>query len=128
MPIHQKELFHCSVQRLYSALTNAEQFGRLTKTTAEIDIATGGVFSCFNGWITGVTIEAITNKRLVQAWRVKTWEAGIYSIASFKLVAVSDSQTQIIFDQIGYPKADKIDLELGWHEKYWNPLKEYLDA
>jgi activator of HSP90 ATPase len=128
MAIHQEETFHCSAARLYEALTNAEQFGCLTETTAEIDLVVGGKFNCFNGWIHGVTVEMITNQRLVQAWRAKTWRTGIYSIISFKFEAISDTETKIIFDQIGFPQEDKTYLELAWHDKYWNQLKSYLNA
>ena len=126
--IHQEVFFNASSQRIYEALTNADQFGELTGAPAEINSESGGKFSCFGGMITGQTLEVIPDCRLVQAWRVGNWESGVYSIVKFELEEINDKETKLIFDHTGFPEADRDHLDQGWHDRYWAPLKKYLGA
>ncbi|MEE8059110.1 MAG: SRPBCC domain-containing protein [Pseudomonadales bacterium] len=128
MSIHQEITYQCSAQRVFEALTNAQQFGELTGATAEINPEAGGKFLCFDGMISGISIEIVLYKRLVQAWRVGNWEPGIYSIVKFELEEMSASETKLVFDHKGFPETYKADLEQGWHNKYWEPMRKYLDA
>lgn len=126
--IHHEISFSTNCQRIFDALTSASQFGEFTGLPAEFDSAPGGQFSCFDGMITGQTIEVVPGIRIVQAWRVGNWEPGIYSIVSFKFEEISDSETNLIFDHIGFPEEHRDHLDQGWHERYWEPLKKHLNA
>jgi activator of HSP90 ATPase len=128
MSIKQVISIKCDAQRVYQALTTADQFSELTGAPAEINPVTGGKFSCFGGMITGLTIETIASKMLVQAWRPGNWDEGIYSIVKFDLEQVSESETKISFEHSGFPEEHKSHLEQGWNERYWEPMKKYLEA
>ena len=127
-PIHQEILISASPQNVYQALTDAKQFAEFTETAARIDPQSGGSFSCFDGMITGLTVEAIPGERLVQAWRVANWQAGVYSIVKFEFEKINDTETRLIFDHTGFPEEDRQHLEPGWHNKYWQPLKNYFNG
>jgi len=126
--IHQEITISASPEQIYEALTNTSQFAECTGMPAKIDFAAGGQFSCFDGMITGQTIEFLPAKRLVQAWRVSNWPAGIYSIVKFELEEINDTETKLIFDHTGYPEEHGEHLAQGWHKQYWEPLKKYLNA
>ena len=126
--IHHEISISANPQRIYEALTCAKQFGEFTGALAEIDPVSGGQFSCFGGMITGQTIEAIPGNRLVQAWRVSNWEPGIYSIVKFEFEKIIDTETKLIFDHTGFPEEHRDHLDQGWHDRYWEPLKKYLNA
>lgn len=128
MPIHHEVDLHASTERVFAALTSAEQFSAFTDETAEIDAIVGGQFRCFSGMITGVNVELVPNERIVQAWRVENWDPGVYSLVRFELQEIGESQTRIIFDHAGYPEEHHNHLEPGWHNKYWQPLRKYLEA
>lgn len=128
MSIHQEINFKCNSQRIFDALTKSEQFSELSDARADIDPETGGKFSCFGGMISGLTIEVIPNKRLVQAWRVGNWDEGIYSIIKFEFEENNSSETKLIFDHTGYPEEHIEHLAQGWHDRYWEPMKKYLGA
>lgn len=115
------------MERLFDALTNAEQFAELTGAPAEMAPESGAQFSYFDGMITGQTIEILPSQRLVQAWRVGNWEPGIYSIVKFEFEKVSETATKLTFDHTGYPEEHKAHLDQGWHDRYWEPLKSYLE-
>ena len=128
MAIHQEILFSGDIQRVYEVLTNGKLFGDVSGAPAEINAEPGGKFSCFSGMIVGRTIENIPAERIVQAWRVANWEPGIYSIVKFEFEKINDVETKLVFDHAGFPEEHKAHLEQGWHERYWGPMKKYLEA
>ena len=128
MKLHHEISMSTTPQRIFEALTDENQFAEFTSAPAEIDLVSGGQFSCFGGMITGLTIEAIPGIRLVQAWRVGNWDEGIYSIVKFEFEVVNDSETRLVFDHAGFPDEHRNHLDEGWHERYWQPMKSYLNA
>jgi activator of HSP90 ATPase len=109
-------VFQARRQRVYEALTEVRQFGKVVQLSAamqsamssgnrptEISPQVGGAFTLFGGHIVGRHIELIPNERIVQAWRVVDWSPGVYPIAKFELVE-HGSGTKIVFDHTGFPK------------------------
>ncbi|MGK0297432.1 MAG: activator of HSP90 ATPase [Gammaproteobacteria bacterium] len=123
--INQEIIVNASPEKVYKTLSDPSQFGLFTNTKAEIDLNPGGLISLFDGMITGLTIQAIENVRLVQVWRVEIWADGDYSLVKFDING-DDVQTTINFEHTGFPKDAKEHLESGWHKMYWDPLKSYL--
>ena len=136
--IHQETLFKASRKRVYEALTDAEQFDKVMHLSAamqsgmalgnsptEISREVGGSFTVFGGHILGRHIELVPNERIVQAWRVPVWGAGLYSIAKFELVE-QGSDTKIVFDHTGFPVGQAQHLAEGWKSNYWEPLAKFL--
>ena len=136
--IHEEPLFKASRKRVHEALIDTNQFDKViqlsgvmnsgtslgTKPT-EIGREAGAAFAIFGGYITGRQIELVPNERIVQAWRVGSWNPGVYSIAKFDLVE-QGSGTKIVFHHTGFPKADGQHLADGWKAHYWEPLEKLL--
>jgi activator of HSP90 ATPase len=72
-------------------------------------------FSAFGGHIMGRHVELVPEARVVQAWRAKTWPAGVYSIASFELHE-DGKGTKLVFDHEGFPADQEEHLSRGWQE------------
>ena len=128
--IHQEVEFNTSPQRVYQALLDAKQFSTFSGAPAEIEPQAGGAFSCFGGIVTGRNVELVPNKRIVQAWRIKIWPEGVYSIVAFELEP-KGSGTLLTMAHDGFPEDMRAHLngempEGGWHRQYWEPLKKYL--
>jgi activator of HSP90 ATPase len=136
--IHQEPVFKASRKRVYEALTDARQFDKVIQLSGavksgmakapnppEISREAGGAFALFGGYISGRQIELVPNERIVQAWRVGSWDAGVYSIARFALVE-QGAGTKIVFDHTGFPKGDGEHLAEGWKMNYWEPLEKFL--
>ena len=128
--IHQEIEFRANPQRVYEALLNSNQFSAFTGAPAQIDTNEGGAFSCFSGMITGRNVELVANRRIVQAWRVKVWPEGVYSIVSFELQPTL-SGTRLMMTHDGFPDGMRAHLngdmpDGGWHRQYWEPLQNYL--
>jgi len=137
--IHQEPMFKASRKRVYEALTDANQFGKVVQLSAAmqsggmktgaasvtISREAGGAFSAFGGYVTGRQIELVPNERIVQVWRAGSWDPGSYSIAKFVLVE-QGAETKIKFDHTGFPKGQAEHLAEGWRINYWEPLAKYL--
>ncbi len=131
--IHQEINFSVPPKRLYEVLLSSKEFSACIKksfdafsaTSANIDSTTGGAFSLFDGHIIGRIVELVPGQRIVEAWRVVDWPAGVYSIAKFELKA-QGSGTKLIFDHVGFPAGLKEHLTIGWQEHYWDALAKYF--
>ena len=135
--IHQEAFYKASRKRVYEALTDTKQFDKVIELSGamksialgteptKISSEVGGAFTIFGGHIIGRQIELKPSERIVQAWRVVTWEPGVYSIAKFEL-REQGSGTKIIFDHTGFPKGLAEHLAEGWRGHYWEPLEKFL--
>jgi uncharacterized protein YndB with AHSA1/START domain len=136
--IHQEPVFEASRKRVYEALTDANQFGKVVELSAamksgmkpgtkltEIGGEVGAPVTLFGGYITGRQVELVPNERIVQVWRAESWDPGSYSIAKFVLVEFG-GETKIKFDHTGFPKGQAEHLALGWRVNYWEPLAKFL--
>lgn len=132
--IHQEINFKVPPQRLYKTLLSSKEFSDCTKKSfdgftamsANIDSTVGGTFSLFDGHIIGRILELVPNERIVEAWRVIDWRAGVYSIAKFEFKPQGPG-TQLIFGHIGFPEGLKEHLAIGWQQHYWDALIKYFD-
>jgi len=136
--IHQEVHLSAAPQRVYGALTNQDQFQKITQlsaavtsgmvkggTAAQISKEAGGTFSLFGGIISGRMIELVPNERIVQAWRAGDWPSGVYSIARFEL-RPDGKGTRLVFDHTGFPAGAAGHLAAGWKGNYWEPLSRVL--
>ncbi len=136
--IHQEIWLRASAARVYLALTDPEQFQKITMlgagassgmvnsaTTAQISSEVGGAFELFGGIIYGRHIELRPNERIVQAWRETGWPPGVYSIARFEL-RTEGKGTRLLFDHTGFPTGTAEHLAEGWKGNYWEPLGKLL--
>jgi activator of HSP90 ATPase len=119
--IHQEVSFAAAPARIYRALVESRRFGELTGAPATGDSTEGAPFSAFGGHITGRHVELVLGKRVVQAWRAKTWPEGLYSIVRFEL-APQGSGTKLVFDHDGFPSEMQDHLAQGWQVNYWDKL------
>ncbi len=75
--------------------------------------------------IHGRNLELAPGERVVQAWRVKMWPAGEYSMVRFELHAEGKG-TRVTMDHWGFPEDQGEHLGAGWHQNYWEPLRKHL--
>jgi activator of HSP90 ATPase len=118
MSIHQEVTFSASPSLVYDTLVDAKRFSEATGAPASGDASEGAAFSAFGGHVTGRHVELVRGKRVVQAWRAKTWPEGLYSIVRFELQA-DGKGTKLVFDHEGFPADMEEHLAKGWHANYW---------
>lgn len=125
--IRQTVTFRASTNQIYEALLDPGKHAEFTGEKASIDAKVGGRFSCYDGYITGVTVELVPNQRIVQAWRSSDWTPGTYSIVTFDLKASGRVNARLTFTQVGVPAGDYDEKVSGWKTHYWKPLQAMLE-
>ena len=63
------ETFPVKAEKLYTAWLDSEIHAQITGSKAEIDPSENGKFIVWDGYISGITIELVPNKKIVQKWR-----------------------------------------------------------
>ena len=124
--LHYEADFNTTPQRLYAVLTDAKQFAAFTGMPAEIDARDGGACSLFGGLIGARNIELVPNQRVVQAWRSKSWDPGVYSIVSFEL-SPKGTQTHLVLDHYGFAEGLAEHLDAGWKTRYLAALAKMFN-
>jgi activator of HSP90 ATPase len=131
-PIHKEIVVSAEPAKVYDSLLNSEVFSAMTGAPAQIESAAGGEFSCFGGVITGRNIELVPDQTIVQAWRVKFWPEGEYSIVRFDL-APEQQGARVTLEHKGFPDDLRAHLngefpEGGWDRQYLDPLQQHFAA
>ena len=125
--IRQEVRFSSAPANVSHALADSAAHSASTGAPAEISSAEGGAFSAYGGHVLGRNIELVPGRRIVQAWRAKTWPEGVFSIARFELRS-EDGQTHLTFEQDGVPEESAEHIDAGWKKMYWEPLSKHLAA
>ena len=73
-------LIRATPEEIYDALMNGKKHSQFTGAAAKIRAKAGAAFTCYDGYITGLTLELKPGRRIVQAWRSRDWTDGHYSI------------------------------------------------
>jgi uncharacterized protein YndB with AHSA1/START domain len=113
---------------VFAALMNEKKHAAFTSAPARIERRVGGKFTCYGGYLNGVTVELVPGKLIVQAWRSRGWPKGHHSLVTFALSPVASGKTRLRFTHFGVPAGDLKAKSKGWRFHYWTPLKRYLAA
>jgi activator of HSP90 ATPase len=119
--IHQEVTFSAAPAKIYEALVDAARFQAVTGAPATGEGSEGASFSAFGGHVSGRHVELVRDKRIVQAWRAKTWPEGVYSMVRFEL-RPEGKGTKLVFDHDAFPEDMKEHLAKGWQSNYWDHL------
>jgi uncharacterized protein YndB with AHSA1/START domain len=103
--IHEEIVIAASPDRVYEALLDSTQFAGLTHLPASIDRTTGGAFHCFHDMIEGSNVELVPGQRIVQAWRVYDWPAGVFSIVRF-VFKPEGAGTRLVLTHSGWQEGE----------------------
>jgi activator of HSP90 ATPase len=119
--IHQEITFAAPPSRVFEVLADPKRFAEVTGAPAIGEPTEGASFSVFGGHIVGRHVELVEGKRVVQAWRAKTWPEGVYSVARFELLP-EGSGTKVVLDHDAFPADMKEHLAKGWQSNYWDNI------
>ena len=124
--IRQKVVLPAAPKKVYAALMEEKQHAAFTENAAKISKKAGGAFSCYDGYVTGLNVELVPGKRIVQAWRAQDWPKGTFSLVTFGFAPAAGGKTRLTFTHLGVPASDYKDKCEGWRTYYWGPLKAFL--
>jgi uncharacterized protein YndB with AHSA1/START domain len=126
--IKQKVRFKAPPAVVYELLADSEKRSAITGKRAAISRDVGGAFSADAEEVSGVNVDLVPGRRIVQAWRHRRFPEGIYSMAAVTLAPTADGGTELVLTHRGVPKDLIPETELAWREQYWSRMKAYLAA
>jgi activator of HSP90 ATPase len=125
--VHQLVLFRAPPKHVYDALMDSEAHAEFTGAPASISADVGGEFTAHGPHITGTNLTLDPGRKIVQRWRVANWPTGHYSVVHFTFEPAEEG-TLLRFVHQDIPSDRAKEIDVGWVEQYWKPLKKYLLA
>lgn len=106
---------------VYNALTNKTMLEIWTGENAEMEAVAGTEFSLWDGSITGINIEFVENKKIVQQWFFD--DENLNSVVTIKLHPHKKG-TSIELLHTNIPDDAYENISDGWDEDYFGALNE----
>jgi len=125
--IKQRVHFKAAPGTIYEMLADSRVRSAVTRQKADISQKVGGPFTSDNGRVTGVNVDLVPGKRIVQAWRRRDFPEGVFSMAAVTLAPTPTGGTELVLTHRGVPKALIPDTEEQWRDVYWARMKEWID-
>lgn len=126
--IHQTLTFPTTPLDLYQCLMDERKHSSFTGSPAVIEDKEGTNFTAYDGYIEGKNIALERGKKIVQTWKAneEEWPANHFSEVVFSLTE-SPEGCSLEFYHTAVPEALLQDIEAGWTQYYWDPLRYYLN-
>jgi uncharacterized protein YndB with AHSA1/START domain len=125
--IKQRVKFKADPETVYDLLADARKHSAITGKAAVISKKIGGAFSIGESDVTGINVDLVPGRRIVQAWRHRRFPEGVFSMAAVTLKRTPDGGTELVLTHRGVPKELIPETEQAWREQYWQRMKAYLD-
>ena len=124
--IKQRVKFKAPPATVYDLLADSGKHSAVTGRHAMISGEVGGVFSACGNDISGINVDLVPGRRIVQAWRHRKFPDGIFSMAAVTLAPTPDGGTELVLTHRGVPKELIPEIEDAWREQYWSRMRAYL--
>lgn len=124
--IKQQIVVSASPEEVYEALIDSKKHSEFTGSKATGKPIVGGRFTAWEGYISGKNLELEKGKRIVQEWTTTEWPKN-YPPSKLEIVLKKkDKGTELTFVQSDVPADQAKEIEQGWIDFYWEPLKNYF--
>lgn len=112
---------------VYELLADSRKHAAITGRQAVISRKIGGTFTIDSGEVTGINVDLVPARRIVQAWRHRRFPEGIFSMAAVTLTPTADGGTELVLTHRGVPKDLIPETEQAWRDQYWAKMKAWLE-
>lgn len=124
--IKQRVKLNASPETIYDLLADSKKHSAVTGRKASISRKIGGTFSAGGNDVSGINVDLVPGRRIVQAWRHRRFPDGIFSMAAVTLTPTPDGGTELVLTHRGVPKALIPETERAWRDQYWSRIKAWL--
>ncbi len=127
--LRQTITFAAPPATIYNLLLDSRILTKLHNGKTSMTRKPKGKFTVFGGYCHGYNLELKENKSIEQAWHFNEegWPAEHFSTCLFGLEKAGKG-TRLSFVQKGIPEPAYPGLKDGWHQYYWDPIKNYLES
>ena len=125
--VDQSVTLSASPHEVYEMLMDSKRHAEFTGAPCEIGRGVGEGFVCYDGHLSGTTIELVPDRKIVRSWRALDWPEGHHSTATF-LLESENGGTRLDFVQAGVPAQNYDSISKGWKEHYWDKMKAVVGS
>ncbi len=98
----------------------------MTGSPAKVEPRVGGTFMAWDGYITGRTASLKPYTHIVQTWRTTEFPADCGDSQIEIILEPVEGGTKLTLKHTNIPVGQADSYKSGWHESYFQPMREYF--
>jgi uncharacterized protein YndB with AHSA1/START domain len=110
-------------EEVYDTWLNSKAHSRILEMPVKIIGKVGGSFDLDDGLHSGIILDLVPGKRIVEAYRHGDWAEGVYSILTLKFEPIG-TKTRLVLDQKAIPP--NFEMEKAWRGFYLPKLANFF--
>jgi activator of HSP90 ATPase len=115
-------------QAIYQAWLSSDGHAAMTGSPARVEGGVGGIFTAWDGYISGKTLELEADRRIVLAWRTTEFPDGSPDSKVEILLEPVNGDTKVTLLHSQIPDGQTEDYRRGWEEFYFTPMRAYFSG
>lgn len=120
------EMFPVSSSTIYNAWLDSEEHSKMTGGEAVCTDTVGGLFTAWDGYISGRNHSLTPNKEIKQSWRTSEFKESDEDSDLIIRLTDNDEGCELTLIHSNIPEGQS-DYKTGWVNHYFEPMKEYFD-
>jgi activator of HSP90 ATPase len=117
-----------SAEQIYRSWLNSKAHSSFTGSPAQIDGRIGGMFTAWDGYISGRTLEMEPYRRILQAWRTTEFPEDSPDSRLEIIIEEAKGGTKITLRHTEIPAGQGDNYREGWEEYYFLPMVGFFSA
>jgi activator of HSP90 ATPase len=124
--IRQSVVLPASAEKLFEMFINPLTHQAITGAAVEIGDKRGAKFKAFDGALTGMILEVIKPRLIVQSWRSTNFMTEDLDSTLILFFTSEGDEGRIDLIHLDVPDQDYDGVNQGWEKYYWTPWRTYL--
>jgi activator of HSP90 ATPase len=124
--IRQSVVLPASAEKLFEMFINPLTHQAITGAPVEIGDKRGAKFKAFDGALTGMILEVIKPRLIVQSWRSTNFMTEDLDSTLILFFTSEGDEGRIDLIHLDVPDQDYDGVNQGWEKYYWTPWRTYL--
>ena len=121
------DIIPASPRAIYDAWLDSKAHGAMTGAKARASAKVGAAFTAWDNYISGINLELVRGKRIVQSWRSVEFAPGDKDSRLTVTVKPVSGGTRLTLLHSSIPDSQKDGgYKAGWAESYFEPMKTYF--
>lgn len=125
--IRQSVVLPATADELFEMYLNPQQHAEITGMPVAIGSEAGAEFRAFDGALTGIVLEVIRPRLIVQSWRSTEFKSDDADSTLILAFTPEGSDGRIDLIHLDVPEHDYNGVTEGWAKFYWTPWRAYLE-
>jgi activator of HSP90 ATPase len=115
-----------SAERMYYSWLDSAAHSAFTGSPAQIDNRVGGLFTAWDGYISGQTLEMQPFQRIVQSWRTTEFPEDSPDSRLEITIIETETGTKVELSHSNIPAGQGENYRQGWEEFYFVPMRSFF--